>query len=139
VTDESKRSTLAQVPFEGVCPAEVTTFLSLKLECESDPAEHHGILHYDVDQGIWWIHDDEMFEIARKTAGVTRYYGLTATVNPVAAAVAAERERISSLVGQWRTAGEHLASSNAAWSSHFYDCANELERLLGTEGDGDRD
>ena len=97
MTDESKRSTLAQVPFEGVCPAEVTTFLSLKLECESDPAEHHGILHYDVDQGIWWIHDDEMFEIARKAAGVTRYYELTATVNPVAAAVAAEREGIIAL------------------------------------------
>jgi hypothetical protein len=48
---------------------------------------------------------------------------------------AAERERIRPLVAQWRTGAGHLASSNAAWSSHFYDCANELERLIGTEGD----
>lgn len=96
MADDSKRSMLAQVPFEGVCPAEVTTFLGLKLECESDPADHHGILHYDVDQGIWWIHDDEMFELARK-AGATRYYELPSVVNPVAAAVAAERERICKL------------------------------------------
>jgi hypothetical protein len=39
-------------------------------------------------------------------------------------------ERPRQLVVQWRTAAEALRSTNAAWSSHFFDCANELERLL---------
>lgn len=39
-------------------------------------------------------------------------------------------ERPRQLVGQWRDAADSLKSTNAAWSSHFYDCANELERLL---------
>ena len=39
-------------------------------------------------------------------------------------------ERPRRLVTQWRTAADALKSTNAAWSSHFYDCANELERLL---------
>lgn len=39
-------------------------------------------------------------------------------------------ERPRQLVGQWRDAADSLRSTNAAWSSHFYDCANELERLL---------
>lgn len=44
---------------------------------------------------------------------------------------AAERARIGVLVDQWREGAKRLASSNPAWSSHFYDCANELERLIG--------
>ncbi len=39
------------------------------------------------------------------------------------------------LAVRWREAGEHLASSDALWSSHFYDCAAELERALNTEGE----
>lgn len=38
------------------------------------------------------------------------------------AVAAAERERIRALVAQWRQEVE--------WSSHFRDCASELERLL---------
>ena len=45
-------------------------------------------------------------------------------------AVAAERERFRPLVAQWRRGAEHLASSNPQWSSHFFDCALELERLI---------
>jgi hypothetical protein len=44
-----------------------------------------------------------------------------------------EQYRIRLLVGRWRTAAESLAGSNALWSSHFYDCANELDRLLKEE------
>ena len=35
-----------------------------------------------------------------------------------------------SLVAQWRRSADSLSSSDPAWSSHFHDCANELERLL---------
>lgn len=47
----------------------------------------------------------------------------------------AERELAAAeaLVARWRTAAESLASTNAAWSSHFYDCASELERALAIE------
>jgi hypothetical protein len=41
-------------------------------------------------------------------------------------------ERPRELVTQWRGAAKSLKSTNAAWSSHFYDCANELERTLAT-------
>ena len=51
------------------------------------------------------------------------------------AATRAERERIRPLVEQWRRAADHLASSNAAWSSHFYDCARALADLLGGDHD----
>ena len=46
-------------------------------------------------------------------------------------AVRAERERIRPLVARWREAARSLESHNALWSSHFYDCARELERVLG--------
>jgi hypothetical protein len=42
----------------------------------------------------------------------------------------AGQERISALVSRWREAAASLAESNALWSSHFYDCASELERVL---------
>jgi hypothetical protein len=48
-------------------------------------------------------------------------------------AVAAERERYRPLVAQWRKSADSLASSNPAWSSHFYDCALELDRLRGEQ------
>jgi len=41
-----------------------------------------------------------------------------------------QAERPRQLVAQWREAADSLKSTNAAWSSHFYDCANELERVL---------
>jgi hypothetical protein len=34
---------------------------------------------------------------------------------------------------QWRKSADSLASSNPAWSSHFYDCALELDRLIGEQ------
>jgi hypothetical protein len=46
---------------------------------------------------------------------------------------AQERERIRPLVAQWRKSAESLESSHPQWSSHFYDCALELDRLIGEQ------
>jgi hypothetical protein len=54
--ERRRRSTLAQVPAGDICPAEVTTFTGLKLECERTGPHR---MHYDTDQGIWWAHQDE--------------------------------------------------------------------------------
>ncbi len=47
---------------------------------------------------------------------------------------AEERDRIRPLAARWRQSATHLAFTHPAWSSHFFDCAAELERLL--DGDG---
>ena len=47
------------------------------------------------------------------------------------AVAAGERERFRPLVAQWRKSAEAVASSSPQWSSHFYDCALELDRLIG--------
>jgi transcriptional regulator with XRE-family HTH domain len=44
-----------------------------------------------------------------------------------------EIEAVRELAAQWRRTAESVASSNPGWSSHFYDCANELEAALAPE------
>jgi hypothetical protein len=104
---------LTQEPAENCCPATVTTFLGLKLECELDPADHATALHLDVDQGIWWLHADEMDDLA-EAAGRVRYRALPVARNPVAAAVAAEQQRIRELAIEYaakcRRPGAHYAT-----------------------------
>ena len=53
-----------------------------------------------------------------------------ASVAPLITDHDAMLERLRSLVAQWRKSAESLASSNPGWSSHFYDCALDLERLI---------
>jgi hypothetical protein len=57
------RTALAYVPAQDCCPAEAVTFKGVALECESDPG--HGGMHRDIDQAIWWFHDDELDALAR--------------------------------------------------------------------------
>jgi hypothetical protein len=37
---------------------------------------------------------------------------------------------IEKLIGKWRRSADSLAMSHPAWSSHFFDSALELERML---------
>lgn len=75
---------------------------------------------------------DPVFD-GTQTSGTRVWFGVAADAYAAGEreGAAAERERIRPLVAQWRHAAEHLAESNALWSSHFYDCALELERLIG--------
>jgi hypothetical protein len=37
------------------------------------------------------------------------------------------------LISRWRVSARTLSSSHPAWSSHLYDCANDLEAALSSD------
>lgn len=77
---------------------------------------------------------DDAFQFTERDGSrhgyVTREWVQVLIATQAASAGAAEREQFRTLVTRWREAADSLASSNPAWSSHFYDSANELEALI---------